>query len=127
MSKIAFTGGGTVGHVSVNLSLIPTALAKGHEAFYIGSQKGIETGEGHPTPSPQAAVVRKVHLLCLLRWVPGSWWKRCPAERDHLQEIFPERRCLCTRGPERGSAYDYQEQPKHTRCPHSTIDPVTGR
>ncbi|RIM65915.1 UDP-N-acetylglucosamine--N-acetylmuramyl-(pentapeptide) pyrophosphoryl-undecaprenol N-acetylglucosamine transferase, partial [Staphylococcus arlettae] len=42
MSKIAFTGGGTVGHVSVNLSLIPTALAKGHEAFYIGSQKGIE-------------------------------------------------------------------------------------
>ncbi|MCQ9904153.1 hypothetical protein L6D11_19190, partial [Staphylococcus aureus] len=25
MSKIAFTGGGTVGHVSVNLSLIPTA------------------------------------------------------------------------------------------------------
>ena len=26
MSKIAFTGGGTVGHVSVNLSLIPTEL-----------------------------------------------------------------------------------------------------
>ncbi|HGZ7107138.1 TPA: hypothetical protein ACOFQO_003080, partial [Staphylococcus aureus] len=25
MTKIAFTGGGTVGHVSVNLSLIPTA------------------------------------------------------------------------------------------------------
>ncbi|TXO22325.1 UDP-N-acetylglucosamine--N-acetylmuramyl-(pentapeptide) pyrophosphoryl-undecaprenol N-acetylglucosamine transferase, partial [Staphylococcus aureus] len=24
MKKIAFTGGGTVGHVSVNLSLIPT-------------------------------------------------------------------------------------------------------
>ncbi|HGZ5752458.1 TPA: hypothetical protein ACWRPQ_002654, partial [Staphylococcus aureus] len=24
MTKIAFTGGGTVGHVSVNLSLIPT-------------------------------------------------------------------------------------------------------
>ncbi|EOA8993261.1 hypothetical protein ACIM40_002977, partial [Staphylococcus aureus] len=27
MTKIAFTGGGTVGHVSVNLSLIPTALS----------------------------------------------------------------------------------------------------
>lgn len=42
MSKIAFTGGGTVGHVSVNLSLIPTAIEEGHEAFYIGSKTGIE-------------------------------------------------------------------------------------
>lgn len=42
MAKIAFTGGGTVGHVSVNLSLIPTATEKGHEAFYIGSKEGIE-------------------------------------------------------------------------------------
>ncbi|RIO91078.1 undecaprenyldiphospho-muramoylpentapeptide beta-N-acetylglucosaminyltransferase [Staphylococcus haemolyticus] len=42
MSKIAFTGGGTVGHVSVNLSLIPTATDKGHDSFYIGSKTGIE-------------------------------------------------------------------------------------
>ena len=42
MSKIAFTGGGTVGHASVNLSLIPTALEKGHQVFYIGSKNGIE-------------------------------------------------------------------------------------
>lgn len=42
MTKIAFTGGGTVGHVSVNLSLIPTALAQGYEALYIGSKNGIE-------------------------------------------------------------------------------------
>lgn len=42
MTKIAFTGGGTVGHVSVNLSLIPTALEEDYEAFYIGSKKGIE-------------------------------------------------------------------------------------
>ena len=34
MSKIAFTGG-TVGHVSVNLSLIPTALEKGHQVFIL--------------------------------------------------------------------------------------------
>ena len=37
MMKIAFTGG-TVGHVSVNLSLIPTALSQGYEALYIGSK-----------------------------------------------------------------------------------------
>ena len=33
---------GTVGHVSVNLSLIPTALSQGYEALYIGSKNGIE-------------------------------------------------------------------------------------
>ncbi|HHC9188823.1 TPA: undecaprenyldiphospho-muramoylpentapeptide beta-N-acetylglucosaminyltransferase [Staphylococcus aureus] len=42
MTKITFTGGGTVGHVSVNLSLIPTALSQGYEALYIGSKNGIE-------------------------------------------------------------------------------------
>ncbi|HDE0510483.1 TPA: undecaprenyldiphospho-muramoylpentapeptide beta-N-acetylglucosaminyltransferase [Staphylococcus aureus] len=42
MTNIAFTGGGTVGHVSVNLSLIPTALSQGYEALYIGSKNGIE-------------------------------------------------------------------------------------
>ncbi|EKU47499.1 undecaprenyldiphospho-muramoylpentapeptide beta-N-acetylglucosaminyltransferase [Staphylococcus massiliensis] len=42
MAKIAFTGGGTIGHVSVNLSLIPVAEEKGHEVFYIGSKTGIE-------------------------------------------------------------------------------------
>lgn len=42
MTTIAFTGGGTVGHVSVNLSLIPTALSQGYEALYIGSKNGIE-------------------------------------------------------------------------------------
>ncbi|MGV3243929.1 undecaprenyldiphospho-muramoylpentapeptide beta-N-acetylglucosaminyltransferase [Staphylococcus sp. 11261D007BR] len=42
MVKIAFTGGGTVGHVSVNLSLIPEAQNKGHQTFYIGSKNGIE-------------------------------------------------------------------------------------
>src|SRR5699024_8492432 len=42
MTKIAFTGGGTVGHVSVNLSLIPKALEEGNEAFYIRSKKDME-------------------------------------------------------------------------------------
>ena len=42
MTKIAFTGGGTVGHVSVNLSLIPTALSQGYKALYIRSKNGIE-------------------------------------------------------------------------------------
>ncbi|PTJ89651.1 undecaprenyldiphospho-muramoylpentapeptide beta-N-acetylglucosaminyltransferase [Staphylococcus simulans] len=42
MTKIAFTGGGTVGHVSVNLSLIPIANERGYQTFYVGSKNGIE-------------------------------------------------------------------------------------
>lgn len=40
--KIAFTGGGTIGHVAVNMALIPKALEQNIECIYIGSKNGIE-------------------------------------------------------------------------------------
>lgn len=40
--KIVFTGGGTAGHVTVNLALIPKLLDEGWKALYIGSENGIE-------------------------------------------------------------------------------------
>nr|WP_275416034.1 undecaprenyldiphospho-muramoylpentapeptide beta-N-acetylglucosaminyltransferase [Macrococcus brunensis] len=40
--KIAFTGGGTIGHVAVNMALIPEAEARNFDSIYIGSKKGIE-------------------------------------------------------------------------------------
>jgi len=40
--RILFTGGGTAGHVMVNLALIPVFLEKGWEVDYIGSHHGIE-------------------------------------------------------------------------------------
>ncbi|MCJ1784065.1 undecaprenyldiphospho-muramoylpentapeptide beta-N-acetylglucosaminyltransferase [Mammaliicoccus sciuri] len=42
MKKIAFTGGGTIGHVAVNLALIPEAQKRDIETIYIGSKNGIE-------------------------------------------------------------------------------------
>ncbi|MGT2911711.1 UDP-N-acetylglucosamine--N-acetylmuramyl-(pentapeptide) pyrophosphoryl-undecaprenol N-acetylglucosamine transferase [Streptococcus cameli] len=42
MKKIVFTGGGTVGHVTLNLLLIPRFLEEGWEVHYIGDEKGIE-------------------------------------------------------------------------------------
>ncbi|GGI42174.1 undecaprenyldiphospho-muramoylpentapeptide beta-N-acetylglucosaminyltransferase [Mammaliicoccus stepanovicii] len=42
MKKIAFTGGGTIGHVAVNLALIPEAEKRNIETIYIGSKNGIE-------------------------------------------------------------------------------------
>jgi UDP-N-acetylglucosamine--N-acetylmuramyl-(pentapeptide) pyrophosphoryl-undecaprenol N-acetylglucosamine transferase len=40
--RILFTGGGTAGHVTVNLALIPHFLREGWEVEYIGSENGIE-------------------------------------------------------------------------------------
>ncbi len=42
MKKIIFTGGGTVGHVTLNLLLIPRFLKEGWEVHYIGDRQGIE-------------------------------------------------------------------------------------
>lgn len=42
MKKIMFTGGGTAGHVTVNLALIPRFQAEGWKTEYIGSHAGIE-------------------------------------------------------------------------------------
>ena len=40
--KIVFTGGGTAGHISLNLALIPYFIEKGYEIHYIGSKNGME-------------------------------------------------------------------------------------
>ncbi len=45
MSKIIFTGGGTVGHVTLNLILIPKFIRDGWEVHYIGDKNGIEHKE----------------------------------------------------------------------------------
>ena len=42
MKKIILTGGGTAGHVTPNLALIPTLRDLGYEIHYIGSYQGIE-------------------------------------------------------------------------------------
>ena len=41
-NRIVLTGGGSTGHVAVNLALIPYLLEKGWEIYYIGSKDGIE-------------------------------------------------------------------------------------
>ena len=40
--KIIMTGGGTAGHVTPNLALLPTLEKDGFSIVYIGSKKGIE-------------------------------------------------------------------------------------
>lgn len=42
MKKIVLTGGGTAGHVTPNMALIPALKEAGYEIAYIGSHNGIE-------------------------------------------------------------------------------------
>ncbi|MBT9776145.1 undecaprenyldiphospho-muramoylpentapeptide beta-N-acetylglucosaminyltransferase [Clostridium sp. MCC353] len=42
MKKIILTGGGTAGHVTPNLALVPSLKELGYEIHYIGSYQGIE-------------------------------------------------------------------------------------
>ena len=44
MKKIVLTGGGTAGHVTPNLALLPHLQHAGFEVTYMGSYDGIEKG-----------------------------------------------------------------------------------
>lgn len=42
MKRIVLTGGGTAGHVTPNMALIPTLKERGYDIHYIGSYEGME-------------------------------------------------------------------------------------
>ena len=42
MKRIVLTGGGTAGHVTPNLALLPHLLEEGYDVHYIGTKNGIE-------------------------------------------------------------------------------------
>ena len=44
MKKIVLTGGGTAGHVTPNIALMPALKEAGYEITYIGSKRGMEKG-----------------------------------------------------------------------------------
>lgn len=54
--RLIMTGGGTAGHVTPNLALIPRLLALGHELHYVGRQAGIERELIEPTGIPYHAI-----------------------------------------------------------------------
>ena len=50
MKMIMLTGGGTAGHVTPNLALIPSLRDLGYEIRYIGSYEGIEKSKTPGSP-----------------------------------------------------------------------------
>ena len=67
MKKIVMTGGGTSGHVTPNIALIPELLALGYHIEYIGSKNGMEKqlieAEGIPYHSISTGKLRRYFSL----------------------------------------------------------------
>ena len=68
MKKIVLTGGGTAGHVTPHLSLIPRLQAEGYEVHYIGTEKGMERGMIEPLPGVTYHVVKSGKLRRYFSW-----------------------------------------------------------
>ena len=54
MKKIVLTGGGTLGHVTPHLALIPRLQAEGYEIHYVGTAEGMEAAKMQSIPGPDS-------------------------------------------------------------------------
>ncbi|MGN0761731.1 MAG: undecaprenyldiphospho-muramoylpentapeptide beta-N-acetylglucosaminyltransferase [Aristaeellaceae bacterium] len=68
MKKIVLTGGGTLGHVTPHLSLIPHLLQAGYEIHYIGTEKGMEAEKIRSVPGVTYHAVLSGKLRRYFSW-----------------------------------------------------------
>ena len=93
MKKIVLTGGGSAGHVTPNLALVPELRRRGFEVYYIGSYEGIEKdlveAEGIPYTGISTGKLRRY-----FSWKnftdPVRVLKGFKEARERLKEIRPD-------------------------------------
>ncbi len=68
MKKIVLTGGGTLGHVTPHLALIPRLLEKGYEIHYIGTETGMEADKMRAVPGVTYHAVKSGKLRRYFSW-----------------------------------------------------------
>jgi UDP-N-acetylglucosamine--N-acetylmuramyl-(pentapeptide) pyrophosphoryl-undecaprenol N-acetylglucosamine transferase len=94
--KVLFTGGGTAGHVTVNLALIPKFQQEGWETYYIGSEKGIERELVQDLPNVTYHAVSTGKLRRYLSWenikdpfkVLKGIWQACRFIRKQKPQVI---------------------------------------
>ena len=93
MKKIILTGGGTAGHVTPNIALIPELKRRGFEIKYIGSKDGIEKklieAEGIPYFGVSSGKLRRYRSLKNLS-DPFRVLKGCREARKILKKEVPD-------------------------------------
>ncbi|MDO4484273.1 MAG: undecaprenyldiphospho-muramoylpentapeptide beta-N-acetylglucosaminyltransferase [Clostridia bacterium] len=68
MKKIVLTGGGTLGHVTPHLALIPHLQQAGYEIHYIGTEKGMEADKMRAVPGVIYHAVKSGKLRRYFSW-----------------------------------------------------------
>ena len=68
MKKIVLTGGGTLGHVTPHLALIPHLREAGYEIHYVGTEQGMEADKMRSVPGIQYHAVRSGKLRRYFSW-----------------------------------------------------------
>lgn len=68
MKKIVLTGGGTLGHVTPHLALIPHLKEAGYEIHYIGTEKGMEAEKIKAVPGVTYHAVKSGKLRRYFSW-----------------------------------------------------------
>lgn len=68
MKKIVLTGGGTLGHVTPHLALIPHLKAAGYEVHYVGTEKGMEAEKIRSVPGVTYHAVKSGKLRRYFSW-----------------------------------------------------------
>jgi len=92
MPTIILTGGGSAGHVTPNLALVPELKKRGYDIHYIGSYEGIEKtlaeGAGLPYTGISTGKLRRYFSLQNLT-DPGRVIKGVGEARQALKKIAP--------------------------------------
>ncbi|MBR3763179.1 MAG: undecaprenyldiphospho-muramoylpentapeptide beta-N-acetylglucosaminyltransferase [Clostridia bacterium] len=68
MKKIVLTGGGTLGHVTPHLALIPHLKEAGYEIHYVGTEKGMEAEKIKSVPGVTYHAVKSGKLRRYFSW-----------------------------------------------------------
>ena len=68
MKKIVLTGGGTLGHVTPHLALIPRLQEAGYEIHYIGTENGMEAPKMRAVPGVTYHAVKSGKLRRYFSW-----------------------------------------------------------
>lgn len=93
MKKIVLTGGGTAGHVTPNIALLPALKEAGYEVSYIGSYDGIEKKlmEDAGVPYYGIATGKLRRYFSLRNFTdPFRVLKGCKQARKIIKEINPD-------------------------------------
>ena len=93
MKKIVLTGGGTAGHVTPNIALMPELTARGYEISYIGSHQGMEREMIEKTGTPYYGIstgkLRRYfdlkNFTDVFRIIGGYF-----GARGHLKKLHPD-------------------------------------